>query len=140
MNWAGVRFGVGTRLIMDGETVVIVELAATRAGNEVIVKDSRGRVLRMSQRELLLSDRARVIPDGDGPAANDPYETAGTLLARLTPGERAQAAERAAHVEEILTGYRSGNVELAASSSTTHRSSACRPNCCGSSCRETAKP
>jgi len=59
MTWAGVRFGVGTRLVMDGETAEIVELAATQTGNEVIVKDSRGRILRVSQRELLLSDRVR---------------------------------------------------------------------------------
>jgi transposase InsO family protein len=113
MSWAGVRFGVGTRLVMDGETVRITDLVATPAGNEVVLKDARGRILRVSQRELLLSDRARVIPDADGPAADDPYETAGTVLARLTPAERARVAERAAHIEEVLTGYRSGSPDLA---------------------------
>lgn len=113
MSWAGTRFGRGTRLIVDGETLEIVELAATQSGNEVILKDSRGRILRMSQRELLLSDRVRVIPDADGPAADDPYETAGTVLGRLTPAQRARVAERAAHIEEVLTGYRSGSPELA---------------------------
>ena len=113
MSWAGVRFGVGTRLVMDGETVEIVELAATHSGNEVIVKDSRGRTRHVSQRELLLSDRARVIPDVDGPAADDPYETAGTVLARLSPTQRSKVAERAAHIEEALTGYKSGSPELA---------------------------
>lgn len=63
---AGVRFGVGTRLVLDGETVEIVELVATQAGNEVILKDMRGGRRRMSQRELLFSDRARVIPDVEG--------------------------------------------------------------------------
>jgi transposase InsO family protein len=113
MSWAGTRFGVGTRLVVDGETLQIVDLAATQAGNEVVLKDARGRILRMSQRELLLSDRARVIPDADGPAAGDPYETAGTVLGRLTPAERARVAERAAHVEEVLTGFRSGSPDLA---------------------------
>jgi transposase InsO family protein len=113
MSWAGVRFGVGTRVIMDGETAEIVELTATQAGNEVILKDSRGRILRISQRELLFSDRIRVIPDTDRPAGDDPYETAGTVLGRLAPSERARVAERAAHVEEVLTGYRSGSPELA---------------------------
>src|SRR5260221_5149295 len=113
MSWAGVRFGVGTRLIMDGETAEVVKLAATRAGNEVILKDSRGRIFRISQRELLLSDRVRVIPDADGPAADDPYETAGTVLSRLTPSERALVAELAANIEEVLTGYPSGSPELA---------------------------
>ncbi|GAA0972158.1 helix-turn-helix domain-containing protein [Acrocarpospora macrocephala] len=112
MSWAGVRFGVGTRLVLDGETVEIVELVATKAGNEVIVKDMRGGRRRMSQRELLFSDRARVIPDVDGPEPDDPYETAGTVLGRLTPAQLARVAERAAHLEEVLTGYRSGSEEL----------------------------
>ena len=80
------RFGVGTRLVMDGETVEIVELAATQSGNEVILRDAHGRIRRVSQRELLLSDRARVIPDVDGPSADDPYETAGTVLGGAYPG------------------------------------------------------
>jgi hypothetical protein len=113
MSWAGVRFGVGTRLVMDGETVEIVELSSTQSGNEVIVKDSRGRIRHVSQRELLLSGRARVIPDVDGPATDDPYETAGTVLARLSAAGRSKVAERAAHIEEALTGYKSGSPELA---------------------------
>jgi transposase-like protein len=115
VSGAGVRFGVGTRLIVDGETVEIVELASARVGNEVLLKDTRGRIRRVSQRELLLSDRVRVIPDVDGPAVDDPYETAGTVLGRLTDAERARLAERAAHVEEVLTGYKSGSPQLAES-------------------------
>jgi hypothetical protein len=73
------------------------------------VGDARGRILHVSQRESLLSGRARVIPDADGPAADDPYETAGTVLARLSPAERVRVAERAAQIEEALTGYKSGS-------------------------------
>ena len=112
MNGAGTRFGVGTRLAVDGEIAQIVEMVATRVGNEVVLKYADGQISRMSQRELLFSGRARVIPDAGGPAADDPYETAGMVLARLTPTERARVAERAAHVEEILTGYRAGSAEL----------------------------
>src|SRR6266536_5677099 len=111
MSGAGTRFGVGTRLAVDGETAEIVELVATQAGNEVILKDTRGQIRRGSQRELLFSGGARVIGEAGGPAADDPYETAGTVLARLTATERARVAERAAHVEEILTGYRLGSPE-----------------------------
>lgn len=113
MSRAGVRFGVGTRVVLDGETVEIVELVATQAGNEVILKDMRGGRRRMSQRELLFSDRARVIPDVEGPEPDDPYETAGTVLSRLTPAQLARVADRAAHLDEVLTGYRSGSEELA---------------------------
>ena len=112
MNGAGTRFGVGTRLAVDGEIAQVVEMVATRVGNEVVLKYADGQISRMSQRELLFSGRARVIPDAGGSAADDPYETAGMVLARLTPTERARVAERAAHVEEILTGYRAGSAEL----------------------------
>ena len=41
MSGAGTRFGVGTRLAIDGEMAEIVELVATQAGNEVILKRGR---------------------------------------------------------------------------------------------------
>lgn len=37
-------------------------MAATTAGNEVVLKDHHGRILRLSLRELLFSDRATLIP------------------------------------------------------------------------------
>ena len=114
MTWAGTRFGVGTRLVVDSVTVVIVELAVTQEGNEVILRDGQGKIRRMSQRELLTSDRVRVVPDGDGPSSGDQQETAAVVLGGLTRAQREQAAERGAHVQEALTGYRSGSPEIAA--------------------------
>ena len=109
MSWAGTRFGVGTRLIMDGEAAEIVQLAATRAGNEVIVKDSRGRILRISQRELLLSEQVRVIPDGKGPASDDACETAGTVLTRRhSAAARWERAELAVHTNSPRRAGRGG--------------------------------
>jgi hypothetical protein len=61
---AGVRVGVGTRFRYDGETVEVIEMAITSTGNEVVLKDHHGRVMRLAVKELLLSDRAQVIPDG----------------------------------------------------------------------------
>ncbi|SDP04446.1 hypothetical protein SAMN04487981_1166 [Streptomyces sp. cf386] len=58
MSGAGARVGVGTRFRYDGEAVEVVELAATTAGNEVVLKDGRGRLLRLSLKKLLFSDRA----------------------------------------------------------------------------------
>ncbi|GAB7032239.1 hypothetical protein JCM4914_37000 [Streptomyces platensis subsp. malvinus] len=66
VSGAGTRVGVGTRFLYDGEAVEVVELAATTAGNEVVLKDGRGRVQRLSLKELLLSDRACVLPDSPG--------------------------------------------------------------------------
>jgi hypothetical protein len=73
------------------------------------VGDARGRILHVSQRELLLSGWARVIPDADGPAADDLYETPGTVLARPPPAERVRVTERAAHIEEALTSYKAAS-------------------------------
>ncbi|MEU2251083.1 hypothetical protein [Streptomyces sp. NPDC019224] len=113
MNGAGTRLGVGTRFRLDGETVEVVEFASLATGMEVILKDARDRLVRMSVRELLTSDRAEVIPDDRGPAAADDGDLVSVVLARLTKEERKDVLERAEHVRETLTGYRSGSEELA---------------------------
>ncbi|MFD7552892.1 helix-turn-helix domain-containing protein [Streptomyces sp. NPDC059816] len=114
MSGASTRVGVGTRFVYDGEAVEVIELAATTAGNEVVLKDVRGRVQRLSLKELLFSDRARVIPDGPGPSGADADELASVVLDQLSGEERAATAERAGHMREVLTGFRSGSPELAA--------------------------
>ncbi|WP_405885627.1 helix-turn-helix domain-containing protein [Streptomyces sp. NBC_01136] len=88
-------------------------MVPTRAGNEVALKDGRGRMLRLSLKELLFSDRAVIIPDGSGPAADDPEEIASVVLGQLDEAERRKLLDRAEHVREVLTGYRSGTPELA---------------------------
>ncbi|WP_307671895.1 helix-turn-helix domain-containing protein [Streptomyces sp. V4I2] len=113
MSGAGARMGVGTRFRYDGESVEVVEMAATAAGNEVVLKDGRGRLLRLSLKELLFSDRAVLITDQPGPSADDDQEIASVVLDRLQEGERRQVLERAGHVRELLTGFRSGSPELA---------------------------
>ncbi|WPW26343.1 Mu transposase C-terminal domain-containing protein [Streptomyces atratus] len=112
MSGAGTRLGVGTRFRLDGETVEVVEFASLATGMEVIVKDARDRLVRMSVRELLTSDRAEVIPEDRGPATDD-GDLVSVVLARLTKEERKDVLERAEHIRETLTGYRSGSEELA---------------------------
>ncbi|MYX14979.1 DDE-type integrase/transposase/recombinase [Streptomyces sp. SID8374] len=112
MSRAGARVGVGTRFRYDGETVEVVELAATTAGNEVVLKDGHGCVRRLSLKELLFSDRAEIVPEQTGPAADDAEEIASVVLSQLRDGERRKVLERAEHVREVLTGYRSGSAEL----------------------------
>lgn len=112
MSRAGTRLGIGTHFRLDGETVEVVEFASLVTGMEVILKDTRDRLMRMSVRELLTSGRAEVIPTGPGLAA-DEGEPAAVVLARLTKEEKKSLLERAEHVREILTGYRSGAEELA---------------------------
>ncbi|HEV2345630.1 MAG TPA: hypothetical protein VGS97_16145 [Actinocrinis sp.] len=114
MSGAGIRLGVGTRFRLDGETVEVVEMLSGPSGTEALLKDGRDRLLRMSARELVVSGRAQVVATGPGPASNDPGEVASIALAKLTSPERADVLDRAAHVREVLTGFRSGSAELAA--------------------------
>jgi hypothetical protein len=105
-------FGVGRRFLYDGLIVTIVEVKYGAAGVEVVVVDSRGQVRRIALQELLDAARARLIPTEDGPARDDEQETAATLLAQATEAERCSVRERAEHVREVLTGYRSGTEEI----------------------------
>lgn len=107
------RVGVGTRFLYEGETVEVVELASTTAGNQVVLKDGRGRVQRLALKELLFSDQARELPDSPGPSGSDAEEVASVVLGQLNKEEREFTVERAGHVREVLTGYRSGSLELA---------------------------
>ncbi|WP_406126391.1 helix-turn-helix domain-containing protein [Streptomyces canus] len=113
MSGVGARVGLGTRFRYDGQTVEVVEMAATTAGNEVVLKDSWGQVRRLALKELLFSDRAVVVPERAGPSAGDVEEIASVVLGQLRHDERDVLLERAEHVREVLSGYRSGSPELA---------------------------
>ncbi|WP_345128447.1 TnsA-like heteromeric transposase endonuclease subunit, partial [Streptomyces chiangmaiensis] len=114
VNESAVRVGVGTRLKYDGEVVTVEEMFASAAGNVVLVRDGQGGRFRLSLREVLTSGRAVVIPEGPGPASDDPRETSSVVLAQLTEEELDAVRERAAHVNEVLYGFRSGSAELSA--------------------------
>ncbi|MGK4582085.1 helix-turn-helix domain-containing protein [Kitasatospora sp. HPMI-4] len=114
MSGAGVRVGVGTRFRYDGETVEVIEFVSTPAGNEVVLKDTRERLRRLSLKELLASERAQIIPNELGPAADEDTELLGVVLGQLSTAEQQQVRDRARHVREVLTGYQSGSSELAA--------------------------
>jgi transposase InsO family protein len=113
VSGAGVRVGVGTRFAYDGETVEVVQIVTTPAGIEMVATDGRGRFLRLALKELLVSERARVLADGPGPSSTDEDATAGVLLSQLTAAQREQMRERTGHTREVLTGYQSGSAELA---------------------------
>jgi fructose-1,6-bisphosphatase/sedoheptulose 1,7-bisphosphatase-like protein len=60
---AGVRLGVGTRLIHDGEVAEVIELVITSSGTDVVVKiGPHGREVHRIALRQLLSDDLRVIP------------------------------------------------------------------------------
>ncbi|WP_329295902.1 hypothetical protein [Streptomyces pseudovenezuelae] len=112
MSGAGARVGVGARFRYDGETVEVVDMTATAAGNEVVLKDGRGQVRQLALKELLFSERARLIPEQSGSSAADIERIASVVLGQLHEDERRRVLERAEHVREVLTGYRSGSPEL----------------------------
>lgn len=112
MSGAGTRLGVGTHFRLDGETVEVVEFASLATGMEVVLKDGRDRLARMSLRELLTSDRAELIHDKSGPSPTGDGDLAAVVLNRLTKDEKKDVLERAEHVREMLTGYRSGSENL----------------------------
>nr|WP_324901187.1 Mu transposase C-terminal domain-containing protein [Streptomyces sp. CB01201] len=97
---------------MDGETVEVVEFASLATGMEVVLKDGRDRLARISLRELLTSDRAELMDDGAGPSSADDADVAAVVLNRLSKEEKKDVLKRAEHVREMLTGYRSGSEDL----------------------------
>ncbi len=114
MTNAAVPVGVGSRIIYEGEALEIVEMHVTASSLEVLSRGLRGNVIRrLSMSELLMSDRARVLSSDEGPASDDPGEVAAVTLSAVSAAARKQALERAAHVREVLTGYRSGCQETA---------------------------
>lgn len=91
----------GSRFSLGGE---VVEVAGLQ-GAQVTVRDSGNRWRVMSMAAFL----AVAAPLDAGPAPAFP--PAGLLLAGLPEAESGALSERAGHVREVLTGYRSGTSE-----------------------------
>jgi transposase InsO family protein len=115
MRRAGIPVGVGTRFAYDGEIVEIVELHTVDGAPEVLVKDLRSEaVRRFALAELMFSDRARLLSaDLSDEVADARGDTPAVVWSAAPEAARRRARERAAHVREILTGYRSGSPEAA---------------------------
>ena len=116
MRKGAVRLGLGTRLSYDGELVEVVDMLSTSAGNEVVLRGLSGRRVwrRVAVRELLRSEDTRVLPVGQIDETDEEQgKSIGVILAELTDQERDEVLQRAEHIRELLTGYRSGHAELA---------------------------
>ncbi|GAB1815919.1 transposase [Mycobacterium sp. MUNTM1] len=110
MRPAGVRVGVGTRFSYDGEIVEVVEMHLLGGIPEVVTRDVRSQtVRRFALDEVMYSDRARLLSEDLVVAAPEAGGDVPTVTWSAVPeSARSQARERAAHVREVLTGYRSG--------------------------------
>ncbi|BCO81748.1 Mu transposase C-terminal domain-containing protein [Mycobacterium paraintracellulare] len=110
MKRAGVRIGVGTRFTYEGELVEVVETHLVGGIPEVVTRDLRSQaVRRFALDELMYSDRARLLSED---LVIEVAETGGDVASvkwsAVPESVRRQARERAAHVREALTGYKSG--------------------------------
>ncbi len=110
MRSAGVRVGVGARFSYDGEILEVVEMHLVGGISEVVARDLRSEaVRRFALDELMFSDRSRLlsedlvieVPEAGGDVASVTWSAA-------SESARSRARDRAAHVREVLTGYRSG--------------------------------
>lgn len=102
-----VMLHVGARFVFDGELVEVVQLEGTR----VVLRDAQGRWRTLGLAEFLVGAAALPLTDASAPAL--PEVALGPHLAGLTQAQRAELTERADHVREALSGYRSGSAQAA---------------------------
>lgn len=96
---------IGAAIAYDGSRCTVVELTS----DAVIVRDSAQRLRRVRVVELL-ADRAML---GGGSAEAPSVDILALDWADATEEQRESAREKAAHIREMLTGYRFGNSAVA---------------------------
>jgi hypothetical protein len=115
MKQAGARVGVGTHFSYDGEIIEIVEWHIVDGTVEVLAKDTRSQTIRrFALSELMLSERSRLLSEDLAEEVSEfEGDPATVKWSAASESVRRKACERAAHVCEVLTGYRSGHAETA---------------------------
>ncbi len=115
MSNDGIRIGVGTRVLFDGQLWEVSELLPAAKGTEVVLRayGRHSEVARISLREILEGQRARLCGEGAGPYSDDMVDPADVVLSAMTNDERDAIRQRAAHIREVLTGFRSGSADFA---------------------------
>ena len=101
MTGQSVLLQVGARFAFDGEVVEVMQLEGAR----VSVRDARDRWRTLGLSGFLATATAA--------GEQVPLPALGTRLAALSAEQRDALTERARHVREVLTGYRSGTAEQA---------------------------
>ncbi|CAN5720287.1 hypothetical protein BH09ACT7_BH09ACT7_09640 [soil metagenome] len=115
MNHARVRVGTGTRFAYDGEVLEVVQMHAVSGMPEVLTRDLRSdKVRRFALDELMDSARPRLLSEDLIVEASGVDSGVASVKWSAAPeSARCRARERAAHVREALTGYRSGSAQTA---------------------------
>jgi hypothetical protein len=105
MTQGSAVLAIGVQLAYDGDPVEVVEFD----GSQVTVKVLRTNDFRIVWIGRLVSG-CRTIEES---IADDLPNGVGMTLAALTPRQRAEVAERAGYVREVMTGFRGGHQSLA---------------------------
>lgn len=93
----------GARLLFDGDVVEVLELEGTR----VTLRNVRTEAMATVGLTRLISAARGVVEVGDE------HLSSGVALGGLTVQQRREVQERAGHIREVLTGFRSGRAEQA---------------------------
>jgi len=112
MTGSVVQFGVGSRLVYDGEHAEVIEVL----DRDVLLRMGPATVRRVPLVTILNGQSAGVrllSADGEEVRADTGDDPVAEVLGQLDEQQRAVVRERAAHVREVLTGYRSGSSDLA---------------------------
>ena len=97
---------IGSRVIYDGEVCTVIAIAGDRV---TVQQQVSGRALSVRIASLLAAPGSKLLDA----AVAVPVGAVGPALAGLSDGEMTAVCERAAHLREMLTGYRSGSPEHA---------------------------
>lgn len=103
------RLGVGSRLLFDGEPMQVAEML----DRDVLLRDASGAVRRVPLVSVLdgRSDGVRMLDVADEDTGGG--ELVADVLGQLPENQLRLVRDRAGHVRELLTGFRSGAAELA---------------------------
>jgi transposase InsO family protein len=107
---ATVRVGVGTRFVYDGDFLEVIEMHPVAGMPEILARELRtDTVRRFALDEVGPSGRCHLLSDDlDVEIAESTEHPPSVKWAAVSDRDRRDARDRAAHVREILTGYRSG--------------------------------
>lgn len=110
-----VEIAVGTKRLYDGDMVEVVEIASLEGQSTVLVKEIRRNVLRrVGVNEFVAADMSEALTEDLTVEAFTCEQDPAAVRWEAAPEEaRAQARQRAAHVREVLTGYRTGSAVTA---------------------------
>lgn len=110
------RIGPGVRLTYRGELLEIVEIRTGAGGNVVTAKViGAGNIRAIALSDLLMYQTDHTHDESSKTEGSDtPEDVAATILAMLSESERKNVRDRADHVREVLTGYRSNAAESTA--------------------------